>query len=537
MFDSSKQYVVSTDSVLPSLDGSQLYNIRPASARIAFTNSGSDHILWNVAGTSATVSHSLNCYPVVTVWDATGLQVFPNITVLSATSFRMDFEYAVSIDPESPWYCIVNYGGEYGDGTDDGQELEPSSSSSSSDSPSGSALPPIIGNSDPTTATEGVPGQIYYNESSDRAFLCIRLASGETQGEILYIWREIGGADSGGSSGGGGGSWGSITGTLANQTDLANALAGKQNTIDASHMLSYSYLSGAPDMADYVAKTEKGAANGVPQLDSNTLVPRINLPKAGMYGGAGLGAVTWLSTYGIDGDSNSGIIKTVKATNAQIDVRSYNYQPIVPSNLDYAVRSVLPNVTVIPAATTAYTLLDASATTNSHSCKYRHAPTSAPTYTLPDVTDDTVEHEITLDVDCSEVTSLVFEDEDGNILSLQDDIEINYGDKWRFMCSYAYGIWMVFPMRMNVGIITAAPNISITGTAGSALTLTALPVVSSDAETVTFGTATGLPSGVSVSEAGFVSGTPAAAGTYDCTVKAYAKYSRPVDVQFQIVVS
>ena len=96
---------------------------------------------------------------------------------------------------------------------------------------------------------------------------------------------------------------------------------------------------------------------------------------------------------------------------------------------------------------------------------------------------------------------------------------------------------MVFPMRMNVGIITAAPNIVINGTAGSALTLTALPVVSSDAETVTFGTATGLPSGVSVSEAGFVSGTPAAAGTYDCTVRAYAKYSRPVDVQFQIVVS
>ena len=198
---------------------------------------------------------------------------------------------------------------------------------------------------------------------------------------------------------------------------------------------------------------------------------------------------------------------------------------------------MLPNVTVIPSATTAYTLLDASATTNSHSCKYRHAPTSAPTYTLPDVTDDTVDHEITLDVDCSEVTSLVFVDEDGNILSLQDDIEINYGDKWRFMCSYAYGIWMVFPMKMNVGVITAANSISISGTAGTALTLTALPVVSSDAENVTFGTATGLPTGVTVDTAGFVSGTPDTAGTYDCTVMAYAKYAKPTSISFQIIVS
>ena len=227
----------------------------------------------------------------------------------------------------------------------------------------------------------------------------------------------------------------------------------------------------------------------------------------------------------------------MKATNNVINDRANNCMPIVASNLDYAVRSVLPNVTVIPSATTAYTLLDASATTNSHSCKYRHKPSSAPTYTLPDVTDDTVEHEITLDVDCADVTALVFQDDDGNIISLQNDITISYGDRWRFMCSYGYGMWMVFPMKLNVAAITATSSIVINGTAGSELTLTALPVVSSDAENVTFSGAAGLPDGVTVSSVGFVSGTPTTAGTYDCTVVARSKFSAPTTVSFQIVVA
>jgi hypothetical protein len=50
-------------------------------------------------------------------------------------------------------------------------------------------------------------------------------------------------------TGGGGGVWGEITGTLSNQTDLNTALLGKQNT------------------------SEKGAANGYPSLDANSLVP------------------------------------------------------------------------------------------------------------------------------------------------------------------------------------------------------------------------------------------------------------------------
>lgn len=46
-------------------------------------------------------------------------------------------------------------------------------------------------------------------------------------------------------------------------------------------------------------------------------------------------------TYGIEITSN-GSLKTVPATNSDIDDKSLQSKPIVPSNLDYAVRSVYP---------------------------------------------------------------------------------------------------------------------------------------------------------------------------------------------------
>ena len=91
-------------------------------------------------------------------------------------------------------------------------------------------------------------------------------------------------------------------------------------------------------------------------------------------------------------------IKTDPATDNNIDARSSLYKAIGAGNLDYAVRSVLLNVTEIPAATTAYSLLDAGSTLNGHSWNYVHTPTAVPTYTLPAVSDGTVAHEIVLEV-------------------------------------------------------------------------------------------------------------------------------------------
>lgn len=137
------------------------------------------------------------------------------------------------------------------------------------------------------------------------------------------------------------------------------------------------------------------------------------------------------------------------ATNAQIDSRSAS-QDIRPSNLEYAVRSVMPNVTTIPAATTAYTLLDASATTNNHSAHYTHAPTGIPTYTLPAVTNAAIAHEILLDVDFTTVQACGFVDSQGAEIPLQSDISIAAGDKWRFICVYSLDGWRVYPLPVEV---------------------------------------------------------------------------------------
>ena len=74
------------------------------------------------------------------------------------------------------------------------------------------------------------------------------------------------------------------------------------------------------------------------------------------------------------------------ASSAEIDGKSNSFKPVVPSCLDYAVRSVLENVTTIPDATSSYNLQGAISTTNTHSFIYEHAPTAASTYILPNVT-------------------------------------------------------------------------------------------------------------------------------------------------------
>lgn len=91
-------------------------------------------------------------------------------------------------------------------------------------------------------------------------------------------------------SGGGGlasAEWGSIVGDISSQADLSAALASKQDTIDASHKLPYSNISGAPTIGSGVytimqggvskgAIDANGAANSSIALD-----------------GAGISSVAW----------------------------------------------------------------------------------------------------------------------------------------------------------------------------------------------------------------------------------------------------
>ena len=138
-----------------------------------------------------------------------------------------------------------------------------------------------------------------------------------------------------------------------------------------------------------------------------------------------------------------------QATDTEIDARESTSHVITPNNLDYAVRSVSPNVTEIPAATSAYTLLDSSATTNNHSHTYRHAPSTAPTYTLPAVTDTAISHLIILTVDFATVQTLSFVDANGDPLTMQYTPTIAVNDVYTFRCEYSavQSKWLIYPVR------------------------------------------------------------------------------------------
>lgn len=210
--------------------------------------------------------------------------------------------------------------------------------------------------------------------------------------------------------------WGSIDGDLSDQTDLANALDGKANLVGGK-------------------------------------VPSAELPIATANS---LGAVRPNSTYGTR-VNQIGEIYIFRADEAVIDNRGTDlgrgYRPIVPSNLDYAVRSVLPNVTTIPSATTSYSLLDASATTNDHSWQYFHAPEAASVYALPTVTDGTRTHECILTVRfSSSVLTYAFEDSAGNpITPLPLAGTIADGSVVCFRCTWEalLGQWVIMPVMLG----------------------------------------------------------------------------------------
>lgn len=205
---------------------------------------------------------------------------------------------------------------------------------------------------------------------------------------------------------------------------------------------------------DKIDTDEKGAANGVAELDENGLIPRGELPKGGNNSGQ-LGAVFTVASVGLSIESN-GRIGVVQASNQRIDRKNEigERQVVTPGNLDYAVRSVSPNVTTIPAATSAYSLLDATATTNGHSWHYVHEPTSAPTYTLPAVTNATVVHAIDLKVKFSaNVLTYSFLDSAGNAVTPLAQPDIAAGTVVDFLCEYdpLSSQWAVMPLVLAEG--------------------------------------------------------------------------------------
>lgn len=93
-------------------DGSKLYNLRPPFYALDFTDQDSAAVEWNETHTEATFTHAMNCYPVVSVFNANREQVQPTVTILTGNSFKLNFQTAHLLGNET-WHCIINYGGEF----------------------------------------------------------------------------------------------------------------------------------------------------------------------------------------------------------------------------------------------------------------------------------------------------------------------------------------------------------------------------------------------------------------------------------------
>jgi hypothetical protein len=218
-----------------------------------------------------------------------------------------------------------------------------------------------------------------------------------------------------------------------------------------------------------VLESQRNVANGFAGLDGNGLVNSQTLPIGGGTTET-RGAFFYAPSFGIT--ANRGELHINPAINSIIDAKNNQYRPIVPSVLDYAVRSVLPKVTEIPAATSDYSLVDSSATTNDHSHVYSHAPSTAPTYRLPQVTNTTISHYIELTVDFTNVQTYSFLDANGDALVPLFTPSIAAGDVYTFRMEYSAikAAWLIYPqkqgavaddfvMRGEVGAANGVPSL------------------------------------------------------------------------------
>ena len=224
---------------------------------------------------------------------------------------------------------------------------------------------------------------------------------------------------------------------------------------------SYNDLTNKPDIPDSaedidaIPVAEKGAANGVASLGATSKVPVEQLPVGDTTSKGVVGAKL---TSGLL--LNSGELSINAAGRTAIDART-SINPIIPQTLEYAVRSVLPNVTFIGGLETNYSLLDSSSATNEHSHIYRHTPDSTTVYRLPEVTNTGLQHVIELTVNFAYTTSYSILDHNGNAVPLAYPLTVALNDIITFKMEYSAFLsrWVICPERQ--GSVAFVPSTSV----------------------------------------------------------------------------
>ena len=140
------------------------------------------------------------------------------------------------------------------------------------------------------------------------------------------------------------------------------------------------------------------------------------------------GVIKTSTSYGT-GMVSGGYLRTVSATNTEIDGKTNSYKPIVPSNLDYAVRSVQPAVTQAQASST-QALTD--------NAIYDMLITGNTTFTLPTISDSAKLH--TIEIRCTIQNNPTINL--GTTHYIGDEPEFENGN-WIIYYEYAGGMWLV----------------------------------------------------------------------------------------------
>lgn len=164
-----------------------------------------------------------------------------------------------------------------------------------------------------------------------------------------------------------------------------------------------------------------------------------NIPVADT---SNLGVVKVNSSYGTN-ITAEGLLYVARADSSDINGKSNNYKPIVPSTLNYAVRSVSPACTTITASDTTATLV-ANTT-------YAHAVSSSGcVYTLTTPSDLTVYSGFILLIDTTNSASIAFQTDDSpaTTISISGSPTIATGKKYTVTGQYsvlnnAWELWII----------------------------------------------------------------------------------------------
>ena len=98
-----------------------------------------------------------------------------------------------------------------------------------------------------------------------------------------------------------------------------------------------------------------------------------------------------------------------------------------------------PTVATLAASTGANSLVSGMT--------YIHAPTVDATYTLPTPSDLTQDNTIIVDVTCGNHT-ITFKDSSNAVITPQQTVTPASGVKYRFICTYSFGTWVVFALEV-----------------------------------------------------------------------------------------